>query len=283
MTLDEITLYLRDAPNNFNSRNSNPFERKLAEMKDTAVSKNDQSLAKRIWCLEQILSIQDKFIAAFFQMKAEGYYEAWCLLERVELGLQFLSPHFEDTANQFHIKFIERHTTQYQSLFPYQVFMSPEFIEIEKVCTVCNKVVSPRDNCGHRVGEIYDGKMASRLVTKAEFLGIAAVREPVQKYSVMFLCDPQGGVKKDHYNYAVVRYLIQRLSSPFHAWDVDWTKQRHPHSRYSHVGRNAPCPCESGKKYKKCCLLESGVLRPHCEFTFHVSPPEHLLTTEYSD
>ncbi|MGN6136860.1 MAG: SEC-C metal-binding domain-containing protein [Aureliella sp.] len=21
-----------------------------------------------------------------------------------------------------------------------------------------------------------------------------------------------------------------------------------------HVGRNAPCPCGSGKKYKKCCL-----------------------------
>jgi preprotein translocase subunit SecA len=24
------------------------------------------------------------------------------------------------------------------------------------------------------------------------------------------------------------------------------------------VGRNDPCPCGSGKKYKKCCLLKGG-------------------------
>jgi Flp pilus assembly protein TadD len=24
------------------------------------------------------------------------------------------------------------------------------------------------------------------------------------------------------------------------------------------IGRNAPCPCGSGKKYKKCCLLPKG-------------------------
>lgn len=27
-----------------------------------------------------------------------------------------------------------------------------------------------------------------------------------------------------------------------------------PHRRESKVGRNAPCPCGSGKKYKKCCM-----------------------------
>ena len=25
------------------------------------------------------------------------------------------------------------------------------------------------------------------------------------------------------------------------------------------IGRNAPCPCGSGKKYKKCCLRKEGV------------------------
>ncbi len=24
------------------------------------------------------------------------------------------------------------------------------------------------------------------------------------------------------------------------------------------IGRNEPCPCGSGKKYKKCCLLKQG-------------------------
>ena len=28
------------------------------------------------------------------------------------------------------------------------------------------------------------------------------------------------------------------------------------------IGRNAPCPCGSGRKYKKCCLLRSDVKTP---------------------
>jgi len=29
------------------------------------------------------------------------------------------------------------------------------------------------------------------------------------------------------------------------------------------IGRNAPCPCGSGKKYKKCCLLQQDVAKRH--------------------
>lgn len=283
MTLEEVKSFLREAPNNFSSRESELAKQTLSELKLEAVKDNDQSFGKTIWCYEQILEIQDKFITAFFQMKAEEFYEVWCTLERVELGLHFLNPHFQDVNNEFHLLFIKRHTFQYQSLFPYGFFLSPEILVIEKTCSVCKKIVSPRNSCGHRVGEIYDGEMCGRDITKAEILGAALVKDPVQKYSVPFLSDAKVGVKKDHYNYAVVRYLIKRLSSPFHAWDINRTKRKFPHSRYSHVGRNDPCPCESGKKYKKCCLLENGVLRPHIEFGFHVSPPEHLLTTESID
>lgn len=283
MKLKEVKSYLRDASNNFGLRESKPFVNALAELKKKAVKENDQSFAKIIWCLEQILKIQDNFIIAFFQMKAEEFYLAWCSLEKVELDLQFLNPHFCDVNNEYQVPFIEKHVSQYQSLFPYKLFFSPEFLEIEKTCTTCKKIVTPRNSCGHRIGNIYNGEQCGRNVTKLELLGIGIVEEPVQKYSVLFLSDANGGGEKDHYYYSVVQYLIKRLNSPFHDWDVDWTKRRHPHSRYSHVGPNDPCPCESGKKYNDCCLQESGVLRPHVEFIFHVSPPEHLLTIEYTD
>jgi hypothetical protein len=283
MTLEEVKSCLRDAPNNFNSRNSEPIRQTLADLKEKAIKENNQFLAKTLWCFEEILDIQDNFITAYFQMKKEEFYGSWCSLERVELGLQFLGPHLQDTDDEFHTRFIEKHVFQFQSLFPYKLFMSPEMLEIKKECSICHKVISPRDPCGHRVGEIYDGKLCTREVTEGKVLAIAFVREPVQKYSVPFLFDATGGAKKDHYNYAAVRYLIRRLSSPFHAWEVIWTKRRHPHSRYTHVGRNDACPCDSGKKYKDCCLLKSGVLRPHLEFVFHVLPPKRLLTVEYSD
>ena len=34
------------------------------------------------------------------------------------------------------------------------------------------------------------------------------------------------------------------------------------------VGRNAPCPCGSGLKYKKCCLGKNGVFPPNTEDTY---------------
>ena len=33
------------------------------------------------------------------------------------------------------------------------------------------------------------------------------------------------------------------------------------HNDMTNVGRNDPCPCGSGKKYKQCCLLETGATR----------------------
>ena len=125
--------------------------------------------------------------------------------------------------------------------------------------------------------------MGARIVSKAKILGMAFVKNPVQKYSVPFFSDSKGESTKDQYNYAIVKYLIQRLTSPFHEWDIEWTKRRHPHSRFADIGQNEPCPCESGKKYKDCCLPKEAVLRPHCLFTFHVEPAAHLLNVEYSD
>jgi hypothetical protein len=281
MIFNEIKKYLRDAPANFSSRNSGLIKNQLGKLKEQAVKINDQSLAKTIWCFEEILKIQDKYIAAFNQLKTAKYYEAWCVFEQVELGMQFLAPHFDDSAAEYHLRFIEKHISQYQSLYPYKYFFSPEMVKHEITCSICNKPISIHKPCGHRVGEIYDGKMCARIVSNMEVLGMALVQQPSQKYSVPFITDPQTGNTVDHYDYSLVKYLIQRLNSPFHTWDIHWTKMRHPHSRFSHVGRNDPCPCESGIKYKKCCLPMGGVLRPHCEFKFSVMPPKELLTIEY--
>ena len=121
-------------------------------------------------------------------------------------------------------------------------------------------------------------EMCCRVVTKMEFQGIALVENPVQKYSVPFLNDPVTGKKRDHYNYGLLESATQALRAPFHEWEAEWTTRRQPHIYFRHVGRNDPCPCQSGKKYKKCCLRHEGVLRPHVEFTFSVPPPEGTPT-----
>lgn len=86
---------------------------------------------------------------------------------------------------------------------------------------------------------------------------------PVQRYSVPFLVDPKTKESVDHYDYSLVEYVIRGLRSPFDEWSLTKTTTRQPHRRFKHVGRNAKCPRESGRKYKSCCLREDGVLRPH--------------------
>jgi len=255
----------------------------LKEIKEQAVVRNDQAEAKTVWVYETIIEIQSNYLLAFRQMKNGSYYDAWCSLERVENNLHFIEPHYKPESDEYKLRFINKHTKQYQSLFPYKLFFSPALLVLEKMCSICQKPISIRNSCGHRIGEIYNGEMCCRIVNKVELLESSLVETPAQKYSVPFLKDPKSGQHRDHYNYALVRYLIERLNGPFDSWDVHWTKKRQPHSRYGHVGRNEKCPCESGKKYKNCCLREPGVLRPHCEFIFSVQPAQHLLTSEYVD
>ena len=149
MTLEDIYNYLRAADNNYTSRDSEPIKLFLAELKSQAVKANDQQTAKTIWCIEKILSIQDKFITAFFQLKAQQFYEAWCSLEQADLSLHFLARHYQDETGEFHLPFIIKHIKQYISIFPYKVFMSPEILEIEKTCNICNHIISIRNPCGH--------------------------------------------------------------------------------------------------------------------------------------
>lgn len=261
------------------------LRRSLSEHKARALAETKEGAAKEIWCLEQVLAVQRLYLGAFESLRAERYYEAWCSLDRVEISLHFLAPHAQHLMGRedlYRLQFIREHTARLQSLYPYKVFISPEIIESEKKCSTCGQVVAIRRPCGHRVGEIYAGEMCIRIVSKSKIVGTAFVKSPVQKYSVPFHIDPGTGATVDQYDYSLVRYVARRLGSPLDGWKYEITKARHPHERFRHVGRNSPCPCDSGRKYKKCCLNEVGVLRPHYAFEFVVPPPAELMGIEYS-
>lgn len=257
------------------------FEVELEAVRVETVAAGDQALAKETWCLKTALEMQQKFVAAFIDMKAGRFYDAWCTLERVEIAALNLSRHMSLT-DEYALVFIDIQVERFQKLFPYAVFMSPAFIEKEVRCSLCNAKISIRSGCEHRVGEIYDGVQCHRIITDVEMLEMSLVPTPVQKYSVPFMTDRTTGKTVDHHDYSLVNYVVRGLRSPFDGWSTRWTKARHPHDLYRHVRRNDPCPCESGEKYKKCCLPEEGVLRPHVDIEFDVRPPKDLPTLEYT-
>ena len=282
--LENITKYLANIESNYTNLGDNYIKltELLKDLKSKAVENNEENLAKEIWKFEKILNIQNDYLIAFSKFKNELFYEGWCALEKVEISIHFLEKHFK-IDDKYKTSFIKEHTLNFQSLFPYKIFISPEILITKQKCSICNNPFSLLDNCGHVIGEIYKGEMCSRVIEESRLINTAFVENPVQKYSVPFLIDPKKPERKDNYNYHLVKFCIQRLFNPFDAWNYTVTKERHPHTRYKEVGRNDKCPCESGKKYKKCCLRESGILRPHYDFHFSKTPPKYLQTLEFSD
>jgi len=282
--LDSIQIYLIDFENwmsRGDESNAHIFSI-LKSIKSDAVAHDNQQSAKLVWCFEKILEIQNKYLNAFGQLKSGKFYHGWCTLERIDIELNSLLRHFETNEDDIYkLRLIQKHTKQFQSLFPYKLFISPAYLHLEKKCSICGQPVLIRHPCGHIKGEIYNGEECLHEITKYEVLEVSVVPNPMQKYSVLFPTNSETNERTDNFDYSLLEYLMKGLGTPFDGWDMEWTKRRHPHSSYEHIGKDDDCPCDSGKKYKNCCLKNSGVLRPHVEFSFHVPPPKDLPRNSY--
>jgi hypothetical protein len=258
---DQIANY-RDVSN----RDANAISNVLEASKLQAINEIDEPQAKWIWTLENILLVQNEYHRSFELLKTGQYYEAWCELEKAEITLNSLEPHLSIETDRFGLCEIKDKVLKLQSLFPYKIFMSPEILILEEKCSICGAIITPRKQCEHKVGEIYAGAFCFRLVTKMQPIGMSFVEKPVQKYSVPFLHDEKTNQKVDQYDYSLLKYLMTKIHAPFEKWRYEISERLLPHSKFFALGRNDRCPCGSGEKYKKCCLLREGVKQTHYEF-----------------
>lgn len=251
MNLQQIKDYL----NEFDERELNPeILEYLAKQKKIEVEKDNQVKAKEIWCLEQVYKIINHYLVAFSQLKNGEFFEAWLSFDRADIEFSFLRRHFDYTGNKYNLEFIEKNIQQFQKLFPYQYFMSRESITKKERCSICGEIVKLRKPCGHIVGEIYNGEQCCRIIEEAEFLGVAIVKNPFDKYTVLFPEDRE-------YNYYMLEQLISYLRHPFEKWELKVEKEIK--KEYSHLGRNDKCICGSGEKFKNCCLKTGESLYDH--------------------
>lgn len=242
------------------------LDKELQLIKENYVRENNQEQAKQIWIFQTIIEIHKLYRNAFNLLKNKAYYEGWCQLERVEITIGSLKKHFLFDKKQFALWHIEKSVKNLQVIFPYRLFGSSELLKKKKKCSVCDKEITIRNPCGHIVGEIYNGEMCHRIVTEVEVLGMALVENPGNKFSVMFLTDEKTGEQIDHYSYDTVDYLFECLDSPYEYWDLEVSQRITKKEDFGTIGRNDPCNCGSGKKFKKCCLENIGKKYPHYEF-----------------
>lgn len=247
-------------------------------LKEASVKASDEIQAKQFWIYQTIIEIHSLYINAFKLLKEKNYYQGWCQLERIEITFKNLKKHFSFDKTLYKLWHIEKSVKNLQVLFPYRLFGSSELLKKKKKCSVCDKEIEIRNPCGHIVGEIYGGEMCHRIVTEVEVLGISLVENPGNKYSVMFLKDEKTDEQIDQYNYDTIDYLFDLINSPYEIWNLEVSQREIKKEEFGNIGRNDPCTCGSGKKFKYCCLKRIGEKYPHYEFILTNPSNKTLLT-----
>ncbi|MEA3476081.1 MAG: SEC-C metal-binding domain-containing protein [Candidatus Cloacimonadota bacterium] len=235
----------------------------LKKRKKEFVERNQQTDAKKVWCLQQIFIVKKHYITAYNSLCKKEFYKAWCEFDRADIELSFLTKHLDISDNRYNLKFISHQIRNFQKLFPYRSFMSREAIIKKSVCNICGKTIGIKNSCEHKIGEIYNGEMCSRSIKDLDVLGFSYVKNPFDKYTVLFPKDME-------YNYKKLENLIEHLNSPFEKWKVVIEKTRKP--EFKKCCRNNPCPCGSGLKYKECCWITGNDSFDHYKILFLDKP-----------
>jgi len=248
----------------------------------TAIDAGDEDQANHAWFLRTVAEARGRFVKCFNLILQNECYKAWCEFEKVEIALPWLirNPFLDTRA--FEVEKLIALVRQWQSLFPYKVFFSPGYIHKHKECTICLTAITPWTSCEHERGRVYGGRECLHRATITQILEISLVLDPVQKYSVGFVGKDANGKSVDHHDYSIVRFLADRLPNPFDGWRIHWTEAYHPHTLFPLATPEGPCPCESGRSYKSCCLPKRGVIRPHAQFGFEKEPPRELPNAAFA-
>lgn len=245
--------------------NMRDLEKSLKEAKAIYLNKKNEDAAKQTWIFENVFSAQYQYLKSFRLMKSGKYSEAWNMLIGAEDAIHFVGSHInEEDMKRYSLDFIECQGKRFQYLFPNKMFASAEIIKDEIRCSICNKIITPRDFCEHKTGEIYNGEMCCYIVTKWTPISVSVVSNPRNKRCLIF---PQSTSGSDGYNYNVLKHLFSLLISPYDEWDFKETKILSSHKHFNNYPKTYLCPCESGKTYSECCLKNpDGVFHSHIDF-----------------
>lgn len=261
MTLEEIDRYLKIKNQSLDPQ----IMVSLKQLKSDAVAEFNESLANSIWCYEEIYSIQKKYLksfellkkAAVASSKVQGngeheetekeklYESAWDQLADIEIDICCLERNFHIEGaglEDFYINKVLDDIKKLQALYPYKLFTSREDIIKQKKCSICGKIVSPRQSCGHIPGRLYNGELCRQEITDIQLLNFNIVTDPLDKYAIL-------KIKGKHFDFPLLDYLIPHITA-YSKWSYTIEERLLP--KYKKIGRNELCPCGSGLKFKKC-------------------------------
>lgn len=100
-------------------------------------------------------------------------------------------------------------------------------------------------NCLGAIGEAYfEGKIVPKNTKKAEKILLHAIKKGSIYAKYYYTCEFHDAKERIFQNFSQISKII--------------TNNIRNNSTQRKINRNAPCPCNSGKKYKKCCYQKSN-------------------------
>lgn len=220
------------------------------------------SFLNDIFILKRYLELLKKYAEFWFQICDGVFPHSWDTLQDV-LDLLRLINRFTEFNKTLIFKFFEKQLQALEILYPYRVFASIEAIYGRTKCSICKKSIDSFD-CPHIAGELYRGRVAHGIVEEIkELLSVSLVENPMDKR-----CKVEA-IESKSLNFACVEHLSKLVKHKMHnPLTISHTKLKTKKikvSVFSKTGRNEPCPCGGGKKFKQCCINKDFISKPHID------------------
>ncbi|MFV0934629.1 MULTISPECIES: SEC-C metal-binding domain-containing protein [Pseudomonas] len=233
-------------------------QEKIAQIKSNA---SDDKLKNEAYIYDCFFSMFYNVARYWECIEQQAYYDSWWRLHDVLDDLRCLKKFYKQPNRP--IEFITIQFISLEKLYPYKLFSSLGFIVEHYDCSICGKDIDG-DECQHFIGDLYDGEMATAIANKIKDIDhFAFVTNPKNKRLAV-----TGG--DDHRQFDIFIKLVSHFgsnqNSPLgftHAKLYEFMRDKDTKNK---SGRNEICQCGSGKKFKKCCLLEPQIKQIHVDF-----------------
>ncbi|EHE7894571.1 TPA: hypothetical protein ACX3DX_004475 [Vibrio parahaemolyticus] len=238
---------------------SDTAERVIAELEllKCSVLLEDKNKVYIETCLFRVL----KNISSFWSLVLQHhFYDAWCKLQDSLDGLRLIKRFYHCQCDS--VSFFEKQLLSIEQVYPYKLFSSIGAVVEQYECSICGNDMDSLD-CKHLKGELYDGELAYAIIRNFKELDhVAIVENPSDKRCVLNPDDDQAGmdVLKN-----IVGYIIENKLSPLGFTNILRIEFDKPNEKYIDLSPNDHCFCESGKKFKKCCVNKRTSRHAHFE------------------
>lgn len=229
---------------------------KLAEARVQHHAGTDETL-NDIFVLEKYVQLFGEYGHLWRKIATSQFSESWSSLQTA-FDLIRLIRRFSNVS----VSTLEDQLYALESAYPYNVFFSMGAVVERFECNICGKDIDSFE-CTHRKGELYRGQMAYGIAKNiVQFDHLAMVEHPVDKRCVITYAN-------DAPQFGVVRYIGELLSSGkllvSNFGSIAWGKRRIQNPNHENLGRNQPCYCGSGRKFKKCCIDKAFTEQDHAQ------------------